>query len=148
MSEKKPIIIEGKIIMPYEYYVGIFNTRFFTELRDNKRIMGVRCPVCNWVYVPSRTTCIKCFNQLSQWVEVSDTGTLITYTIVNYSTPVQPTDALLAYGVIKLDGADSGLTHILGEFEYKGLKIGMPVKAVFREKRVGNILDISHFKPM
>jgi uncharacterized OB-fold protein len=55
----------------------------------------------------------------------------------------------VAYGIIKLDGADTGFVHMLGEVDLDKIKIGMRVKAVFREdERKGNILDINYFKPV
>lgn len=36
----------------------------------------------------------------------------------------------------------------LGEVDFDQLKIGMKVQAVFKEERVGNILDIKYFKPL
>ncbi len=37
---------------------------------------------------------------------------------------------------------------MLSEVEFEKLVIGMRVKAVFAEKRVGSILDIKYFKPL
>lgn len=145
---QKPVSIAGAIIMPYMYYAGSTGSRFFIELRDNKRIMGIRCSKCNRVYVPPRSTCLGCFGKLKEWVELDSRGTLESYTFVQYPLPVHPLIAPFAYGIIKLDGADTGLTHFIGEVEPEELKIGMRVKPVFKEKREGNILDIKYFKPL
>ena len=143
-----PVSIPGAIIMPYRYYAGATGSKFFVELRDNKRIMGIRCPQCNRVYVPPRSTCVHCFAKLDEWIELDGRGTLESYTIVHYPLPVHPLSPPFAYGIIKLDGADTGLTHFLGEFEPEELEIGMRVKPVFKEKREGSILDIKYFKPL
>ena len=50
-------------------------------------------------------------------------------------------------GIIKLDGADTGMCHLLGEMLVEDIKIGMRVEAVFRQDRKGNILDVAFFKP-
>jgi uncharacterized OB-fold protein len=85
---------------------------------------------------------------MSEWVEVSDTGTLLTYTITRYAVPgIQPLEPPFALGIIKLDGATSGLVHLLGEVNLNDISIGMRVKAVFREARRGNYLDIKYFRP-
>ena len=145
---KSPISISGAIIMPYRYSAGTAGSRFFVALKDNKRIMGIRCPQCDRVYVPPRSSCLHCFERLSEWVELTGKGTLESYTVVYYSLPVHPVSPPFIFAVIKLDGADSGLTHILDEVEPGEVKIGMRVQAVFREKREGNILDIQYFKPI
>jgi len=59
-------------------------------------------------------------------------------------------------GMIELDGADNGFVHYVGgiddlaNIEKTAQKIypGIRVEAVWREKRVGNILDIEYFKPV
>ncbi len=54
----------------------------------------------------------------------------------------------LAYGMILLDGASTGLVHLLGEVDFKEIKTGMRVEAVFNEERVGDITDIRYFRPV
>jgi uncharacterized OB-fold protein len=141
-------LYRGQIYIPNTYSAGAVGSRFLIELRDKKRIMGTRCPACNRVYVPARSVCKDCFGQLDEWVEVSDKGTLLTYTVTHQATRVQPMEPPLAYGIIQLDGADTGLVHMLGEVEPEQLRIGMRIQAVFREKREASILDIKYFKPL
>ena len=141
-------IYHGQIYIPNTYSAGAVGSRFLIELRDKKRIMGIRCPICDWVYVPPRATCKVCFNKLEEWVEVSDKGTLLTYAIVRQPSPVQPVEPPFAYGIVHLEGADSGFVHLLGEVEFDRLRIGMRVQAVFKEERAGSILDIKYFRPM
>ena len=141
-------VYEGFIRIPNTYSAGAVGSRFLIEIRDNKKFLGTRCPACNRVYVPARSTCKYCFGQISEWVEVSDKGTLLTYTVDCQSNAMQPVEPPIIYGVIQLDGADTGLVHLLGEVDLEQLKIGMRLQAVFKEKRVGSILDIKYFKPV
>jgi uncharacterized OB-fold protein len=141
-------VYHGKIYIPNTYTAGAVGSRFLIELRDNKKIMGTKCPACDMVYVPARSVCKYCFAQLDQWVEVSDKGTLQTYTVAGQRNGVQPVDPPIIYGIIQLDGSTTGLVHMLSEVDFEKLVIGMRVKAVFSEKRVGSILDIKYFKPL
>ena len=141
-------IYHGQIYIPNIYSAGAVGSRFLTELRDSKRIMGTRCPACNRVYVPARSVCKDCFGQLDEWVEVSDKGTVLSYSVCHQLNPVQPVEAPLVYGIIQLDGADTGLVHMLGELDFEQLRIGMRVQAVFKEERAASILDIKYFKPL
>jgi len=141
-------VYHGKIFIPNTYTAGAVGTRFLIELRENKRIMGTKCPTCDKVYVPARSVCKYCFAQLDKWEEVSDTGTLLTYTVAGRPNGVQPVDPPIIYGIIQLDGASTGLVHMLSEVDFEKLVIGMRVKAVFSQKRVGSILDIKYFKPL
>jgi hypothetical protein len=74
----------------------------------------------------------------------------MTYTSVHYSfgREYQPMDPPYLLGIIRLDGADTGLCHFLGETSFEELRVGMKVEAVFKENREGNILDIAYFRPI
>ena len=61
---------------------------------------------------------------------------------------IQPQEPPYALGIVKLDGASTGLMHLLGEVEMDSIRVGMRVKAVFRDVREGNYLDIRYFKPL
>jgi len=86
---------------------------------------------------------------LDEWVEVGNQGTLTTYTVVNYvySDFYQPKNAPYAIGIIKLDGADTGICHFLDEVDPSRLKVGSRWQAVFKKQRKASILDIDYFKP-
>jgi uncharacterized OB-fold protein len=69
--------------------------------------------------------------------------------VVHYREPaLHPLKAPFAYGIIKLDGADVGITHLIAGADLKALKEGIRVKAVFRGKPQGNYLDIKYFQPV
>jgi hypothetical protein len=148
LKDADVFIYHGKIYIPNTYTAGAVGSRFLIELRDNKKIMGTKCSACDLVYVPARSVCKHCFEQLDKWVEVSDKGTLQTYTVAGQSNGVQPVDPPIIYGVILLDGASTGLVHMLSEVDLEKLAVGMRVKAVFREKRTASILDIKYFAPL
>ena len=142
------LIHQGVIRVPYTWAAGEVASKFYIGLRD-KKIYGIRCPNCDVVFVPPKKVCHRCFNNLTEWVEVSDEGTLETFTIVHYNEPeLHPMKAPFAYGIIKLDGADTGITHLIGEADLNGIREGMRLKAAFREKPEGNYLDIKYFKPI
>jgi uncharacterized OB-fold protein len=148
LEDKDVFIYEGQIYIPNTYTAGAVGTKVLTNLRDKKKILGMRCPACNRVYVPARSTCHDCFDPIDEWVEVSNKGTLQTYTVVHQTNPCQPVEPPLVYGIVQLDGADNGFVHMLGEVDAEQLHIGMRVQAVFKEERTGSILDIRHFKPL
>ena len=52
------------------------------------------------------------------------------------------------YGYIRLDGADSIFSHIINETDLSKIKVGMRVRAVFKDKKdmQGNIQDILHLE--
>jgi hypothetical protein len=141
-------IYHGQIYIPNSYSAGATGSRFLVELRDKKRIMGTRCGTCNRVYVPARSVCKDCFAKLEDWVQVSEMGTVTTYTVCYQPNESQPVDPPIIYAIVQLDGADTGFVHMLGEVEPEYLRVGMRVKAVFKENREASILDIKYFKPL
>ena len=143
-------LVEGRLYVPYRNLYGTLASKFFVDLRDHKRLIGVKCSSCKKVYMPPRSVCADCFSVLKEWVELPPTGVLIAYTIVNYSysSYYQPYEPPYIVGIIKLDGADTGLCQFLGEVRPEDIKIGMRVQAVFKEERKGEILDIAYFKPL
>jgi uncharacterized protein len=131
----------------FTYDAGRIRSKFLIGLRDKQKILGIKCPQCHTVYVPARTTCDKCFVNMDEFVEVASEGTLTTFTAVNVKQDYYPSQEPFMYGIIKLDGADTGLVHLLGEVDPAKVKIGMRMKAVFNDKRTGHIKDIKYFKP-
>ena len=147
-DEVENIIYSGRIKVPYKWYVGEVGSRFLTALRDDKEIWGIRCPECRKVYVPPVKNCGECFALTDEWVRVEETGTLEAFTVVRYAHAMQPVEPPFAYGLIRLDGADGALPHLIGEADLDELKAGMRLKAIFADERKGSILDIKHFAPI
>jgi uncharacterized OB-fold protein len=136
--------------MEYEYALGQHAIRFFNELKDNKRLMGVRCPECKRVYIPPRPVCGICFVPSTEWVEVSNEGKLIGCTVVRlpFIDPMTGEQRPVPYGfgIIQLDGASTSMFHFVDETDDTKLTVGLRVKANFREIREGNMRDIVNFR--
>ncbi len=141
-------VYEGQIHVPNTYTAGALGSEIFIKLRDEKKIMGMRCPTCNKVFVLARSICRDCFEKMDEMVELGDQGMVLTYTVCSQANPIQPSEVPLTYAVIQLDGADNGMVHMLGEVAPEAISIGMKVQAVFKEERNGNLLDIEYFKPV
>jgi hypothetical protein len=148
IDETEEVIRSGRIKVPYQWWVGETGAHFFSALRDEGRILGSYCPKCDLVFLPPRKSCGRCFSESMEWREVSDEGSVMTFTIPRLERDIHPLKQPFAYAVIKLEGADTGLTHLLWDFNEEDLKVGMRVKAVFNEDKKGNIFDIKYFKPI
>jgi uncharacterized OB-fold protein len=144
------IVFEECLQVPYTYSVGPVVGRFLAAIRDKRQILAVKCKRCNLVYVPPRSVCGRCMSRLEDWVELKGRGTVETYTTVHYREPYHPVPVTgpIHYAVIRLEGADTGLAHMLGEVEEKDIHVGMSVEPVFAGERNGTILDISYFRPV
>lgn len=137
--------------MPYEWSIGLHGSRFFQEIREKRRFIGIRCHKCGMVYVPPRRVCGPCFTELNELVPLSDTGVITAFSVVNYPFIDPNTGAQrpipYTYGYIQLDGADNIFSHIINEMDLSRIRVGMKVRAVFREpdEMQGNIEDIKYF---
>ncbi|HQL82491.1 MAG TPA: 3-keto-5-aminohexanoate cleavage protein, partial [Spirochaetota bacterium] len=141
-------IVEGKMALPYTYFAGRVGSKFITTIRDQKKIMGVKCPACGIVYLPPRQVCDKDFTDIrDNWVEVGKEGTVTNFTVVRYDDKHLPRKAPFVLALVKLEGADTPFMHIVEECPIDNVKIGMKVEAVFADKTTSTILDIDHFKP-
>lgn len=142
-------VIPGKMALPNQYFAGRIGSKFIIALRDDHRILGVRCPKCDKVYVPPREHCEKDLTWLGdQWVELGDQGVVTNYTVIHYNDKHLPKKAPYILALIKLDGADTPLAHIIEGIEPENMEIGLRVKAVYADKTTNTILDLSHFEPI
>lgn len=141
--------VDQHITAHSKYFVGKVGSKFYTALKDEKKILGIRCDQCKKVFWPPRSTCGRCFSLLGEtdMTEIGPVGILESYTQITYSEPVHPRKAPFIYGIIKLEGADTAMTHFIDEAEIEDLKIGMKVQAVFAEERKAELFDILYFKP-
>jgi Predicted nucleic-acid-binding protein containing a Zn-ribbon len=105
--------------------------------------------------VPARKFCPRCFEELTEWVQVSDKGTIKTWSLITFEFSGQPKPPPYIVGLIDLDGADVALAHFIGGVGLSNIKnvkervgIGMRVEAKWRDKTEGNIFDIEYFKPI
>lgn len=141
--------VDGKLALPYQYFAGRTGSRFLIALRDEKKIKGLQCKKCNKVFVPPRSTCEVCFEDISEnWVDVKNTGVVTGFTIIRYEEPHQPVKPPYIQALIKLDGADTPLAHIVKGVPLSKMEKGLKVQAVFAKKTTNSIMDIDHFKPL
>ena len=145
------------ILHPYETYLryswshGVALGKFFEEMKNGK-LVGRRCVGCNRVMIPPRMYCEECFRPTDEWVELRDTGTVVTFSICYVGTDASRLAEPQIPAVIEIDGASKnmGILHLLGEVKPEEVRIGMRVKAVWLppEQRRGAITDIKYFRPI
>lgn len=135
-----------KLEAEFQYSYGRIS-RFFQELVENKRIMGTKCEKCGTVFCPPTSDCPKCWVPTT-WVEVGPEGTLLHFSIVTLPSVYRNRDIPFTLGLIKLDGADTGLMHFVDENDMAKLQSSLRLRAVFEEVRKGLITDIRHFEPI
>ncbi len=142
----------AELEFPYQHSTGPVIGRFLTALRDERRVYGIECRACRLVLVPPQDYCEVCGGPVadpisaSNWREVGPEGTVTTFAVVRRSQAIHPVPAPFAYALIRLDGANTDLLHIVHAADYTSLPAGARVRPVWKDERNGSILDISHFE--
>jgi uncharacterized OB-fold protein len=139
----------GTMPVVNRYTAGLAGERFLRALRDEARLLGTRCSRCGVTYVPGRLFCERCFDELTEWVEVGPAGTVEAVTALHLAPDGSRLEVPVLLALIRLDGADTVLFHRLGGIETENARIGLRVRPVFKDaaQRTGSILDIVHFTP-
>lgn len=141
-------VYERTVSLPYTLTAGTLLSRFFTEVRERRKLHGVRCTSCGMVIVPPLPACATCWADTDGWVEVADHGTVTTFVVVN--VPFHGLGMPLPYILARvlLDGADTSMLHVLGQIEPGAVRMGLRVEAAWSDDRTGYPADdIRYFRP-
>jgi uncharacterized OB-fold protein len=114
---------------------------FYLRGLAEHRLLGQRCDVCGQVYVPPRGTCPADGVPTHEEVELSESGTVTTFSIVNVGYPGQRVTPPYVAAAILLDGADIAFGHLVLGCDASEVRMGMRVKAVWGDD------GVSHFEP-
>jgi len=154
-EESTPEYIQVAFNTPRRYHwsTGKYLGKFYTEAKENMRIVGNRCPECKEIWLPPTVVCPKCKVDMGwDWVELPQTGTVTQYTYLVYPLwdPHYGEKWANPYpsGIIRLDDG-SYYRHFLGERDKDKLRVGMRVQAVWEEdydERGQGPADILYFK--
>jgi len=145
MSQNADVLrSEFDLDFTYTRTYGAVMSQFFTELKDQK-VLGIKgsqgqviCPPLE--YDPQTA------EGLSEFVELSDTGVVKTWSWVNQPLDKHPLQKPFAWVLVQIDGADTSMLHVL-DVDKSVVKTGMKVKIRWAEDRVGTIRDIACFEP-
>ena len=140
-----PLEVPDKIEVFYKYSYGQ-QSRFFRELRDNKKIYGSKCVQCGKVYCPPRSSCPLCY-QPTEWVVLKGTGVIKACVVQHYTTSefIKKLPFICAY--VQLDGTDFVMMTNMEVDDVSRIRPGTRVEAVFRDERHGTITDF-YFRPI
>lgn len=134
--------------LDYLYAASPEESSFYRGLAEG-RILGQRCPACGKVYVPPRSACPADGTPTTDEVELSETGTVTTFCVVNVPFMGQKIKPPYVSAYVLLDGADIAFLHLILDIPAEEVRMGMRVKAVWkpREEWGTTIENISHFAP-
>ena len=132
----------------YAWDTGKAIGTFLAGLKKGK-IMATCCKECKRTLVPPRMFCERCFRDIDSWTTIKDTGTIETFSVCFITWNMKRIKNPQIPAVISIDGATPGygFLHLVKCKDWKSLKIGQKVKAVWKpaSQRKGAITDIRHF---
>jgi len=144
---KKCLVANDVMYTFYQRSKGEFS-QFFLALRDDKKILGCKCPKCGIVRCPPFLThCPDCDFAPTKLVELDQVGVMLsTPPITYFANALFLKMAPYGRGRVVLKGADTALSvnvyTTTGILTPGIIKKGTQVKVVFRDDRVGEISDI------
>lgn len=132
----------------FMYTAGGATSRFLRGIAE-KKLLGMRCPKCGKVYIPSRGSCPSDGVATVETVELPHKGTVTSFCIVNVQFYGQAMEVPYTSALILLDGSDLPIMHLLQEVDVKDVHIGMRVEAVWvPDDEIGPTLEsIRYFRP-
>ncbi|WP_204005228.1 Zn-ribbon domain-containing OB-fold protein [Virgisporangium aurantiacum] len=129
----------------YTRSLGPVLSRFMTALAG-RRILGSRGSDGR-VHAPPLEYDPVTHAPLTELVEVSPVGTVVTWTWLAHPVDGQPLTHPFAWALIRLDGADTAMLHAVDAGDKDRMRTGMRVRVRWAAEPVGHIRDIECFEP-
>jgi len=123
---------------------------FRRELRDNGRFLVSKCSKCKSNYIPARMYCPTCFIEMKDQYPIDKSAYVYSFTTVNRNRSGEDTELTTTIALLKFDGVQGGIVHLLDVDDHDQITIGMKVTPSLkgRPQRTGAITDILSFKPV
>jgi uncharacterized OB-fold protein len=143
MSEAEVLSQEFVLGYTYTRSTGPVVGRFLTELRD-RNIVGIKGSDGK-VYVPPMEYDPVTAQELSEFVEVGQSGEVLSWAWVKAPRESHLLDHPFAWAMIKLDGADIAMVHMVDAGSEEAMSTGMRVTARWAEETIGFMTDLACF---
>ena len=132
----------------YFYKFNISRTQVFLKGLKDGIVLGLKCRNCNTVSFPPRFICGKCLIKPDQWVRLPETATMASGS-ATYDEDDKEREHPYPVIAVRQDGSDTvWVQNIPDDFDFKSVYIGMPMKIIWAEEKVGSWMDIDHYEPI
>ncbi|WP_197367863.1 Zn-ribbon domain-containing OB-fold protein, partial [Streptomyces clavuligerus] len=138
---RAPVVVE----FPFTRSLGPVQRAFLTGLRE-RTVLGVRTG-SGRVLVPPVEYDPDTAEEIGALVRVGTAGTVTTWAWNPDPRPGQPLDTPFAWVLVRLDGADTALLHVLDAPGPEAVRTGLRVRVRWAAERTGAITDIACFEP-
>lgn len=136
-----PLVVE----FPFTRSLGPVQSAFLTGLRE-RTVLGVRTGDGRVLVPPVEYDPVTA-EELRELTEVATTGTVTTWAWNPAPRRDQPLATPFAWVLVRLDGADTALLHVLDAPGPEAVNTGMRVRIRWAPQRTGAITDIACFEP-
>ncbi|MET7527522.1 Zn-ribbon domain-containing OB-fold protein [Streptomyces sp. NPDC005248] len=136
-----PLVVE----FPFTRSLGPVQSAFLTGLRE-RTVLGVRTGDGRVLVPPVEYDPVTA-EELRELTEVATTGTVTTWAWNPAPRRDQPLATPFAWVLVRLDGADTALLHVLDAPGPEAVNTGMRVRIRWAPQRSGAITDIACFEP-
>jgi uncharacterized OB-fold protein len=146
MAESEVLKAPHVIEYTYTRSVGPVIGAFLTGLRDGK-ILGATGSEGRVIVPPTEYDPITSEEVAAELVEVGQSGVVTTWSWAATPRKDQPLDRPFAWALVQLDGADTGMLHVVDATGPEAMASGMRVTARWRPEadRIGHLKDIECF---
>jgi uncharacterized OB-fold protein len=145
MTDPEVLVADHAIEYTYTRSTGPVIGAFLTGLRD-RQVKGIR-GVDGRVIVPPVEYDPVTSDDLTELVDVADTGVVTTWSWNAQPLDGQPLAHPFAWALVRLDGADTGLLAAVDAGDPAAMSTGLRVRARWADERVGSIRDLVCFEP-
>ena len=111
--------LTNEVWLPYKFSVGPVFLRFYEELKQ-MRIFGNRCATCGKTFVPPRSFCPACHEDIKDWIELAQEGEIVTWAMATQEFFGMPT-APPFVGAFRIDAVNQrvALASLAEEIGYE-----------------------------
>lgn len=110
----------------------------FVDYLEQGEIRATRCKGCGVVYFPPRADCCKCLGQDMEWVPVTGSGRLVSFTCAHYAPTGFENDVPYLLAVVEFDGIKV-FGRLSKDIPEEEVKVGMALKPVIVTTPEGQI---------
>jgi uncharacterized protein len=102
----------------------------FVKYLEQGKVMATRCKGCGTGYFPPQVDCPKCVKSDVEWSEVSGTGKLLTYSVINYGPQGFEDKSPYTLGVGDFGGGLKVFGMLSRDIKTSEVEVGMSLKVV------------------
>jgi uncharacterized OB-fold protein len=110
----------------------MISPRYSREIPQRYRLEAAQCSKCGNVSFPPRLVCPDCKGKSFQRINLSEEGTLETFTIIRVAPEKFSKAVPYVVGVVRLEGG-TAITTQLADVDPEEVQIGQKVRLVFRK---------------